>query len=79
MTEHVPETRPDDAGGAAADGATGSADGTDVAAQNRRRMREALDRKRGVTHPDDTAPGGSGVRGASSGGAKRDFSRRKSG
>lgn len=82
MTEHVPDTRPDDTGSAGSTddpGTTDSAGGTDVAAQNRRRMREALDRKRGVAHPDDTAPGGSGVRGASPGGAKRDFSRRKSG
>lgn len=52
---------------------------SDVAAQNRRKMREALDRKRGAAHPDDTAQGGTGVKGTSPAGGKRDFSRRKSG
>lgn len=49
-----------------------------AAEETKRRMREALDRKKGVQHPDDTARGGSGVRGRTAGTTRREF-RRKSG
>jgi len=66
-----------DPDGAEPDGA--GPDGESIADANRRRLREALERKRGVQHPDDRASGGSGVRGGATGPAKRDFTRRKSG
>ncbi len=90
MTD-LPDVQPDSAAadgsgphgseprGEGAGGVTAAADATDVAAENRRRMREALDRKRGVAHPDDTAQGGPGAHGPAPGSAKRDFSRRRSG
>ena len=49
-----------------------------AAEEAKRRMREALDRKKGVQHPDDSARGGSGVRGGAAGTTRREF-RRKSG
>lgn len=72
------------------DGPVATADGTaqpepasepeplSAAEEAKRRMREALDRKKGVQHPDDTARGGSGVRGRTAGTTRREF-RRKSG
>lgn len=71
---------PDEVAGAEGAADTAPAAEEDVAEANRRRMREALDHKRGVKHPDDRASSGGPV----SGGplppaAGRDFTRRKSG
>ena len=46
--------------------------------EDRRRLREALERKKGVQHPDDTARGGSSAHGRPAGPTRREF-RRKSG
>lgn len=61
--------------------ATGSADeaAEDLASANRRRMRAALEHKRGAEHPDDRAGSSGGVRGSTGPSAGRDFTRRRSG
>ena len=46
--------------------------------EDRRKLREALERKKGVQHPDDAARGGGAGRGTSPATTRREF-RRKSG
>lgn len=78
MSEDLPQ--PTDAEPAADQAVDRAPEGTaDPAEENRRRMREALEHKRGAQHPDDRARGAGGVRGGSTGPSRRDFTRRKSG
>lgn len=75
--QQSPEAEPDTTGAPAAGSTEEAAE--DLASANRRRMRAALEHKRGAHHPDDRAGAGGGVRGSTPTASGRDFTRRRSG